>query len=439
MSAIQAEASSVTRERPTVPAPTEGLRLAHLLWLTLLAAGIRCGWVGLWAGGVHIGPDINDCRQSSDGYVILARNLNETGRFAFTPHASPTAHRGPAYPVAIAGAWHLTGSYRWAFLLVNLLAGTATVVLIYLIALRFYSPSAAFAGAALAGVYPLHVYYTASSFSDTFLTAAFALLAWTTLVALRERNWPWIGASGVAYGLLMLTKPILALFPIALLPLVCIRRKWAVPVLAQTLIMVLVVLPWLTRNRQVTGAGVLSTGGGFNLLVGNYMIDHGGGCDAAFKAAVAEALGAARDSQGRPVPRTAIKTAGYLDVDPALDATFFHTAVGQYLERPTRLLRKMAVNLGRFWYFASSPVRCLLTALVNLPLLVLAGREWYRLRGRPEIAWVIAAVAYTWLTYAAIIVHSRFYLAVMPLVLPFAAAGLLSLLSRRPGREPRGC
>jgi hypothetical protein len=103
----------------------------------------------------------------------------------------------------------------------------------------------------------------------------------------------------------------------------------------------------------------------------------------------------------------------------------------------------MFVNLGRFWFYASSSTRCLGLIFINLPILILAAAELWRVRrSRPsDVIWIVLAVEYVWFMYSAIIVHSRFYLPVMPLLLPFALARAMGMLRsarrKRDGVVPR--
>jgi 4-amino-4-deoxy-L-arabinose transferase-like glycosyltransferase len=396
-----------------------------LVIVTILPRVVFLGVV-LASGTTAIGPNAPDFEESNDGYVALARSLVETGRFAFEETASQTVHRGPAYPVAIAAAYYIMRSFTWATLLVNVLSSVVVTLAVYRITCWFYAERIAYVLALLASFYPVGLYYIGWSFADVFLAATFALYAWLMLEAIERDSLRWMIAGGLILGLSMLTKPILGLFPlVALAVAVVYRRTWLRWLVVQMLVMLVVVLPWSVRSSLFAGRPVyLTTGSGFNMLVGNFMIDHTGDCNSSFDGGVRDALAYVNRREGLSLTPADLATGSHLDLTARHDWLFLEHAIAHIRDTPHRFARKILVNLGRFWYFGSTPNRCILLGAINLPIVLLAGWEgWRRRRAMPDqIAALAILVGYTWLLYAAIIVHSRFYLTVIPLLLPFALA-----------------
>lgn len=385
------------------------------------------------SGTTWTGPNSRDFWTSTDGYVALAQNLVETGRFAFSPDVPPSVHRGPAFPAAIALAYYLTRSYEAAVLLVNALAAAATVAIVYVLAHRWYGPRASFWIALLALLHPVLIYYALSSWSDTLVTAAFVIYVWATLCAFEKPQASRMVASGVALALLLMAKSVFVPVPVfALLASLVFRRRWVRPLTVQLAVAAIALTPWTIRNYAIVHRPTLvSLGAGFNLLTGNFMVDHAGGCDAAFAAAVDDTFSHIEAERGLSLSSDDVRSVGYYDIQAPLDRVFFVLAVEQIKREPGRLVRKVLVNAGRFWYFASTPPRCLAILLLNLPVLFLAALELLQRRrsNSDAIVWIVGAIACVWLTYSLIIVHSRFYLPLLPLLLPFALARVGALLS----------
>ncbi len=395
--------------------------------LTLITRGVLWFTVSCYAWPVA-GSHADDFWTSTDGYIALAQTLVETGRFAFAPDVPPTVHRGPAFPVAIALASYVTNSFGDAVMLVNLLASCVITVVMYVLAARVYRPRASFWIALAGSCYPLLVYYALCSWSDVFLAACFGLYTWTTLRVLESRRSRDAAISAVALALTLLAKSVFTPLPVAiLLVAAAVRRSWLRLLTIQVVLAVVIVAPWAIRNSLLLGKPTMITSGsGFNMLVGHYMVNHSGNCNAVFRAGRADAIACVERQKGLEVNFDDLRTAGFYDVDPAVDDAMLSIALEQVFTRPLHFVRKITVNLGRFWYFASSQRRSYAVLAINFPLVILAAWELWRNRRahKRTAAWVAFVVACVWLTYAAVIVHSRFYLPVMPLLLPFAMARL---------------
>jgi 4-amino-4-deoxy-L-arabinose transferase-like glycosyltransferase len=417
---------------------TGGRRTIGLLIVVIL--GVRLAMVlaflisGYWTTE---GPTNTNWWTGTDGYVLLARTLTEAGQFSFSPNADPTLHRAPAFPLALAAVRPLVGSYVWATVAVNMVCSAITAVLSLLIARRFFSARWAWAFVLLTSLHPALVRYTSSSWSDVFLTTAFTCYVWCTLVAFERRKVGMMVASGLAFALTLLTKPILMPFPVVMLVVaLCFKRNWIKPILVQSIVAALAVSPWVMRNYDLVGRPVLVAGGSFNILVGNYMVRyHGADCNASFHTAVKDALADMAD-HGPAFTTSDLRQGGHLDITPDQDKVFFQAAMRQYLDDPLLVVRKIGVNLMRFWYFAAGPVRCAILALINIPMALLAAWALWRLRDREDALWLALLVVYVCLIYSVIIVHSRFYFILIPFLGPLALGAVFNC--RRPAADDGG-
>ncbi len=194
----------------------------------------------------------------------------------FGPPTGPTAMIAPGYPLLVAGIFRLFGCYSTssAFILlaVNLFCNVITVWLILCLSRRYASEWAAMAAASFWACSPailgMPTIFWETNLSVTFLLGA---VIYATIAGKLERRSTWF-SSGAGCG-------IAALFNPALLPsLVCIfawRVARARERLRRTLLflcgLILVYLPWPTRNEFALHAPVLSrTTVGLELWMGNH-------------------------------------------------------------------------------------------------------------------------------------------------------------------------
>lgn len=405
-----------------------------LLWVFLAALVVRAGFciVAISVLKLNVGPNRSDFFTSTDGYIDLAVNLVDHGVYAFAPDAPATAYRAPLYPAALAGAYALLGNAAWAILIVNCIASSAACVIVFQIARRLFGDRVSHWWAAPIVFFPLSIYYCTSSFSDTFLTLTIAAYIWALIALIRTPSLRTGVGAGITFALAALTKAVVLPIPLALCAYAAVRDRKVLPqTVVATLLGFGLVGIWTVRNFQATGTFTPVTGGaGFNLLLGNFMIDKGGDCDASLKHARRAAFDYLQRHDGVTIDPGRFDTDGHLDVPREIDRQYGRAAATMYREHPSLLLRKLAINSGRFWYFSSSPMKSLANGIVNITVLLLAlfglRQAWKRDRHAPE-ALALFVVAFM-LLYALVIVHSsRFSLPIVMVLLPLATAPVATL------------
>jgi len=158
-------------------------------------------------------------------YVNYAWNLVHHGVFSAQAPASghipaPDAYRLPGYPLLLAlGMTWFPQDLAWiSFVLqVQVLLGTATVVLVGLLAREWLSSTWSITAAGLLAMWPHHIAATGAMLSEVVF--GFALLAGLFCFsrAWRERRVvTWFAAAGASLGYAWLVNPILLPFPFAL-------------------------------------------------------------------------------------------------------------------------------------------------------------------------------------------------------------------------------
>ncbi len=161
------------------------------------AFGLRAAWLA-----THVAVIENDGAE----YVRIAQNLLASGSYVGTMGGAELIFP-PLYPLLIAGLSFLLPSTELAARMVSLLAGTATVIAVFLIARRLYGERLAFVVAGLMAVHPVLVTLSGTTFSEPLYIA---LLMWAVYWVIRGMQEPGLPAfliGGVFCGLAYLTRP----------------------------------------------------------------------------------------------------------------------------------------------------------------------------------------------------------------------------------------
>lgn len=210
-----------------------------------------------------------------DGWGDVAVHVLE-GRGFSLDGETPSAVRGPAFPLALAAFYRAFGISRATVILFQSLADTLTGVLMVFLGCRLgLSRRATVFGLVLWALYFPHLYYTNVAMSEPFFTVCLMLA-----VALLSRT-PWprrheLVLSAVAMGVATLVRPVAALFAAAVAGL---RRpgmprgglRWRIVYLA---VFCATLAPWAVRNHARFGHFLWgSTFGGYAAYSAVYRID----------------------------------------------------------------------------------------------------------------------------------------------------------------------
>ncbi len=381
---------------------------------------------------------IADPGTDSRTYAALAEGLYERGSYDGDGVPRPNDW-SPGAPLAYAGVYLVTGGVdvRAALLFVALL-GTATVLLVYLLARRLVGAGTAgtVAGllAALAGaVYPTFIDGNGRLLSEplaAFLLAAAMLAFLSAAESADRRRW---ALTGVLLGALALTRaeylPFAVVFAIITGVLVGRRQSRRGGLVSGALVLAgaaVVVAPWTIRNAVVLDRAVpVTTGGGKALFIGTFL--PGDGRQVPTKEKLIERYGPA------PTEDLLDRVAGRypeLDRDRAL-ARIGRENLRRYAgEQPGAYADMLVEKAGLVWYRGSSPAAApagwvwmhravLVLALAALAILALRRRFEAALLGLPLVG--VTALG------ALLLAVPRRNVPLMPLVLALAGAGAVWL------------
>ena len=230
-----------------------------LILLFCTAAVLRIAYIltyGIWKGGDTL------------EYIDIAKNLVFNHAFAYTKQDGTllyTAFRSVSYPALIALLWTGDEPPINFVLALQVILGSLTVVITYLIARKHFNRRIAIISALLFALLPIAIKYTGVILTESLFT--FLLVAACYLWGNKKSI-----AAGILFGIAFLTRPIVFPF-LLLLPLISflpsfkdMRRS----LFTITIISVLVALPWIARNTLLFNQFTLtqSSGYGTNLLFG---------------------------------------------------------------------------------------------------------------------------------------------------------------------------
>ncbi len=210
----------------------------------------------------------------STEYAQLAQNILTNHVFSLSQHApfNPETFRTPGYPLFIAVILILFRAY-FAVSIVQIVLTFCTAFLIYRMMQRFVSETWAFFAAVLYLVEPMVMAYSLIVLSD--IPFVFLLVSIVYVFFFSARNTKNFFFAGLICGFSILVRPLAVLFPLVIVgwEVLCMNRKEVrkVAILLGAFIcgVMLVVSPWLIRNKIETNAWGISSLGPSNLLYSN--------------------------------------------------------------------------------------------------------------------------------------------------------------------------
>lgn len=245
--------------------------LAALVVILLLGLGLR--GVEAWDGRSPV--------YDAQGYATIAANLERGEGFTLGPDATqPASNYSPGLPLLAGGLYAVSGGVHERFTrLVLALIGSLAVFFAYLIGRRLSGPPAGLIGAAVVAVYPALLEYQGMLMSEplaaTLLSGAVLAILWAADADHPRVRWL---VPGLLLGGLALTRPEYLAISLLMAVVVFVRggrdgwRECLPQALILVLGLVLIVVPWTTRNAVVLDRLVpISTGGGQVLFSGSYM------------------------------------------------------------------------------------------------------------------------------------------------------------------------
>lgn len=215
-------------------------------------------------------------------YHLIAASMAEGGGYTSPYTFLPTALFPPGCPFFLIPIyWAFDPHYQLAEL-ANVFLGTASVGLLYVIALQLFGVGPARVAALLLAAFPGQVFFTSLIYAEPLYTLVM-LAGLIVLIAARRRSldWRWVVLYGIVAGAAMMVRSagtaVLVMGPLYVLLL---TRDLRGTVRATALMAVgaaLLVGPWTVRNIVTLDSPVvLTTAAGINLYQGHHVGASGG-------------------------------------------------------------------------------------------------------------------------------------------------------------------
>lgn len=225
----------------------------------------------------------------------IAAAIAETGTFSspFGTDTGPTAWMMPGYPFLLALIFKVFGTYSissaFVALVLDCIASALTLIPIFLMTRQLYDRKAALVAAAIFCFYPPSLWHATGRIWDTTFFAMMSLFFLNYLTMI-ENKWTINRAllAGLFFGIIAIFKVIiLALYPFVFIRIL-LQKSMLLKVRLQqigllTLMILLILGPWIWRNYLVFGRPLLRSNFGLELKLGNnsgseaYMQTHGRG------------------------------------------------------------------------------------------------------------------------------------------------------------------
>jgi 4-amino-4-deoxy-L-arabinose transferase-like glycosyltransferase len=417
-----------------LPGNAKGLRW-WLLGLVALGLALRLGWV-VWSGWA-----VGDFGDSQD-YLTAAATLCSDE--PYPEHGDLPFFRAPGLPLVIAV---VTGCHPGNIVLLKVtltVIDSLLIVVVAALALALWqSPRAALVAATLTAVYPPFILWSGEIRTEPVFMLLLSLGILLTLRGIQSAElsrWH-LAAAGIAFSLAALTRPS-ALIAAPFFAMVVLlwdpsrttlrARALSSAVLAFAAGATLV--PWAAHNvLRYDELILVNDAGGYNLWRGTHPAMHQilqASTPAEYEARVA----AFHTEVQHPVEARVRRIAG----SPSeRSRAWRELAIQRWLEQPLETAQIVASSLARYWRpwlmpLEHSGAKVAASAMVIVPLYVLAGVGWWRLvRLRSTLAAVLAAwLVAAWLAHAPFQVVMRFRIPYTDPILLALAAGTLLWIGR---------
>lgn len=216
-------------------------------------------------------------------YLSHASDIADGKGYRIPFSETPTAYYPIGYPAILgAGYWFSRGISSSSTTLgtavwLNVAAGVATVVLVYILGSRLTGRRAGLFAAGLVAVWPNLIFYTATAYLET----VFTFLVVAALTVILGRPWTRSGVPTsrlVAFAVLVVAATMVRPIALALIPVMVVGwlradigwRRALTQGAVVLAVVVVVALPWSVRSTaKMNGLVLISTNNGDNLCIGH--------------------------------------------------------------------------------------------------------------------------------------------------------------------------
>lgn len=363
----------------------------------------------------------------------------------------PTATRGPVYPTFMWAVYKTFGTvehmdaedwhYNWDKIrIVQCIIDALLCLVVYFIVRLIYSNSfgAALIAALLYSFSFYNVFYTRALLSESLMTFLLSLfILFCTLGLKKDKILFWI-ASGITFGLVILTKSEYILFPFVLfISILFINRNKLANKLKRSFIfiisVIIIVLPWTLRNYIAFKEFIpVSVGGiGYGLYLGTFESNENWTGWGKFpdKLFSSEEERTTVESLYESFNRYMI--AGSIKVKD-VDSVFVKLAIDRIRSHPLKCVRNWIKKIPRLWYQNYIPMYLYREASGGFFIfyLIFSIYAFWKSRSKERVLMLPICLLFIYLTIVFLPLHvePRYGVALMPGIICLAGIGVWELI-----------
>ncbi len=191
---------------------------------------------------------------------------------------NPTAHWPPGYPMTLAPLYYLFDDSTVSPRMLNVVLGSATVALLYLLGSRLFDRRVGLTAALLLAVFPNQVFFASLTLTEVLFTTLLVLILLLTVYLMLGPRAPplWqVGLTGALIGYAALVRGEGLLLMAFILPALLLRwRSWRRVLTYGAVLLVgmaIIIAPWTVRNAvRMKSFILISTSGTEALWVGHH-------------------------------------------------------------------------------------------------------------------------------------------------------------------------
>ena len=338
-----------------------------------------------------------------------------------TGNGFSSASTAPLYPIFLSFIYRFFGHSFLMVRIIQSVIGSASILMIYLIARETFSEKAGLIAGSISAVYPFFIFFTGLLLTETlFIFLLLCLIFFLRKMTIRLQ-WNYAVCTGIFAGLSILIKPVMLYFLLFALIIVMAvyrdrRKKLLINAILVLIITGSILMPWAWSNHKRTGEFIfLTTSGGLTFYESNNPLADGG-----------------------PGLEKIVRTEEMENMNEIeLDKHFKQQAILFIKNNPRRFIELAVIKLRRFW----SPVpnagsyRSMKYKLISIfsfcPVILLA--VWGMIAWRKQwkyLLFLYLPVVFFGLLHMVMLGSVRYRIPVMPFMIVLAAGGISNLLWR---------
>ena len=371
-----------------------------------------------------------------DGYAQIAENWLQGHGYRLFADTSLTMLRSPGFVIVLAAMFWLFGASLMAVQVLQLFMSFATATLIFYLAKRLFNSQLVAGLAALFFLFHPAVLIAESrgGVESTLMLCFTACVAFAYRL-LDQPKWQNFVYFGILFGWTLLVKSVVAFFFPAFVLLACLWRPENLSVvvllrrfLVAGLIALLIQVPWIVRNYEISGAFVPTmTLSGMALFQGVYVVQHPESHKdnwLVLQDAMEQQLQVARDMQLRMHENMFPQF-----YTPREEVDFYNQlgrlAMDEYKRSPVLVGQSILHNGWAFWFQGRTQKATLLNVIVTAPMLLLMLWGAKLAAAKTRAVWLLLLAMVTFIApHLLILGVARYHIILMPFISILVALSL---------------